>query len=274
MQRLALVGLFSAMAVSTTMAADLRTPVTKAPPMAAVMAHNWTGCYIGGNLGGKWASSSDDVALGATPATVAVRSNFARETSGTFIGGGQLGCNLQTGNWVFGFEGDVDWQRWSHSRRQLVTLSPLVAGDIFDVRSDWQASARGRLGYAWDRWLLYVTGGAAFTNVIVGANFPVFVGAVTFPATIASESKTLFGPTVGAGLEYALSNNWSVGLEGRYSWYGTHTFNSGLVAAAINPAGGFFFAPATQSVRVETLEVTARLNYKFDWGGAPIAARY
>ncbi len=68
-------------------------------------------------------------------------------------------------------------------------------------------------------------------------------------------------------MEYAFANNWSFGLEGRYSWYGTHTFNSGLVAAVTGPVGGvFLFAAATQTIQVQTAEVTARLNYKFDWG--------
>jgi len=247
-------------------AADL--PV-KARPMAPVaMAYNWSGCYIGGNVGGKWARTTDDVSIAATAGTAAVTSTFGAATASTIVAGGQVGCNYQApgSNWVFGIEGDADWHRWSTGRVQAVTISPFVAGDTFDISSRWQASIRGRIGYAWDRWMLYATGGAAFTNVVVGANFPIFVaGAITFPATIASETKTLFGPTVGGGLEYAITNNWSVGIEGRYSWYGNHTFNSGLVAAFATTAapGGFLFAQATQTLRIETAEVTGRLNFKF-----------
>src|SRR5262249_61212014 len=91
-------------------------------------------------------------------------------------------------------------------------------------------------------------------------------GGILFPADIVSDSRTLVGATAGLGLEYAFSNNWSLGVEGRYSWYGTHTYNAGTLAT-ISTAGAFTFAPATQTVRVETLEVTGRLNYKFDWGG-------
>jgi outer membrane immunogenic protein len=137
-----------------------------------------------------------------------------------------------------------------------------IPGDSFEVRSDWQASLRGRIGYAWDRWMIYGTGGVAFTRVIANANW-IAVG--IFPATFASESKTLIGPTAGLGVEYAFANNWSLALEGRYSWYGSTTFNAGLLAtSAIGAAAPVFtFAPTSQTVRVETFELTARLNWKF-----------
>jgi outer membrane immunogenic protein len=190
------------------------------------------------------------------------------------VGGGQVGCNWQAAgsNWVFGIEGDADWQRWSVSRTLGPSVSPFVAGDIFDIRSDWQASARGRIGYAFDRTLFYLTGGAAFTNVKVGSNFiPIGI----FPATVASDSKTLLGATVGGGFEYAFTNNWSFGVEGRYTWYGTQTFNAGTVATFAVPGAAvtFLTAPATQTIRLDTFEATARLNYKIDWGG-PVVAKY
>ena len=148
-------------------------------------------------------------------------------------------------------------------------MPPLfVTGDTFDWRSNWQGSGRGRIGYAWDRFLLYVTGGAAFTNVTVGTNFIV---SGIFPATLASDSKTVWGPTVGGGLEYAFTNNLSFGVEGRYSWYGTQTYNAGLLAVAFTPAtGAFTVAPATQSVKLNTFEVTTyyRMIYGLSIGFA------
>ena len=267
---LGLVGLFSLPAA----AADLPARMPTKAPMMAPVAYNWSGCYIGGNAGGKWASTTDSVNIGATAGTPSTTVNFDRSTATTFVGGGQIGCNYQAAgsSWVFGVEGDADWHRWSTSRTLGTTAAPFVAGDIFDVRSDWQASARGRIGYAFDRTLFYVTGGAAFTNVKVGSNFiPIGI----FPATVATDSKTLFGATVGGGFEYAFMNNWSFGVEGRYTWYGTQTFNAGSVAA-FSPGGvppTFLFAPGTQSIRLDTFEATARLNYKFDWGG-PVVARY
>jgi outer membrane immunogenic protein len=274
MKRTLILGLgLASLTILPAAAADLPVKARPAPP-PIVTAYNWSGCYIGGNAGGKWASTSDDVNIGATTSTASTTVGFGRSTVGTFVGGGQIGCNWQAAgsNWVFGVEGDADWQRWSTSRTLGATVPPFVAGDTFDARSDWQASARGRIGYAFDRTLFYVTGGAAFTNIKVGSNF---IATGIFPATVASDSKTLFGATLGGGLEYAFTNNWSVGVEGRYTWYGTQTFNGGQVAA-FSPGGAavtFLFAPATQSIRLDTFEATARLNYKFDWGG-PVVARY
>jgi len=181
------------------LAADL--PV-KARPMAPVMAaaYNWTGCYIGGNVGGKWVrtSGSVDIAGTAVPGPLGAPASipFAAADTSTLIAGGQVGCNYQAAgsNWVFGLEGDADWQRWSRTSTLVAPVTPpFVAGDIFDIRSRWQASARGRIGYAWDRLMIYATGGAAFTNVTVGTNFIVFG---VFPATLASDSKTILGATV------------------------------------------------------------------------------
>jgi outer membrane immunogenic protein len=265
------------------MAADL--PV-KAPMVAPIMApaFSWSGCYIGGNVGGKWSRTDGSVNVGPTgtgtglgaPGTVL----FGSADASSVIAGGQIGCNIQTGNWVFGLEGDADWQRLRLSRTLGGTLPfPFIPGDTFDLASDWQASARGRIGYAWDRWLMYATGGAAFTNIKAGTNFiAANFGGVAFPATVLTDGKTLVGWTVGGGLEYAITNNWIAGIEGRYSNYGTTTFNSGLVATVFTPstapgAGTFTFAPSTQTIKLETFEVMGRLSYKFDWGG-PVVARY
>ena len=267
-------------AAGSAIAADL--PVKARPMVPVVTVYNWSGCYVGGNVGGKWARTSGSVDIGpgtgAAGATAASSFPLGSTTSGTLIGGGQVGCNWQAAgsNWVFGIEGDADAQRWSASRTAAGALPTFfVPGDMFDVRSTWEASARGRIGYAWDRLLVYATGGVGFTNVRVGTNFiAVTTGGVSFPATVLSDSRTVAGPTVGGGFEYAFTNNWSFGLEGRYTWYGTKTFNAGAVATqGLPPAGPFTFAAATQSVKLDTFEVMGKLNWKFDWGG-PVVARY
>jgi outer membrane immunogenic protein len=215
---------------------------------------------------------NNDVFIPATVASPGVIATFGHDNASTVIGGGQVGCNWQTGAWVFGIEGDAQAQRWSSTRTAGVgAIPPFVPGDVFDLRSDWQASVRGRVGYAWDRTLLYVTGGAAFTNLRAGSNF---VADGIFPATLASETKTLIGGTVGAGVEYAVGSNWTVGVEGRYSWYGRQTFNAGSVAAANIGIGAplFVFVPATQTVRVDTAEVLLTANWKFNSG--PVVAKY
>ena len=151
-------------AISTASAADL--PL-KAPPPPPPPVFTWNGFYLGLNVGGKWATPNDTLTVGGT--TV----EFTGDTNSSWIAGGQLGYNWQApgSSWVFGIEGDIDAQDFNRSRVVGVTVGPFVAGDVFAVESKWQASLRGRIGYAaWDRTLLYVTGGAAFTNVKATAN--------------------------------------------------------------------------------------------------------
>jgi outer membrane immunogenic protein len=251
------------LAAAPALAADM--PV-KAPLKAPPPIFSWTGCYFGGNIGGKWATHSGTVDIAPAGGVGASSFILSEDSSASFVGGVQGGCNYQTGPVVFGLEGDVDWQRWRTTR--TVSAPPpflFVVGDNFDISSRWQASLRGRLGYAVDRVLIYGTAGVAFTNVRVDTNFQA-IGA--FPAATASDNPTRTGGTVGAGFEYAFPNNWSAGLEGRYSWYGTHTFNAGLLTVQLGPT---VIAPVTQSIKLTSAEILFKLNYRF---GAPILAQY
>ncbi len=262
----------------------------KAPPPPVVPVYSWTGCYVGGNIGGKSARTTDRVNIGpgagAAGPTAPSFLDFGSADSGTVIGGGQVGCNWQNGHLVVGIEGDIDAQNWKRTDVVGPLLVPplFVVGDTFQLKSTWEASIRGRIGYAWDRVLLYATGGVAFTDVqatsnwlstTVGVNPP-----IVFPGTLASQTKNLVGATVGAGLEYGVTNNFTVGVEGRYTWYGSQTFGAGLLATAATPpvavavvAPGFSFAPTTRDVSVQTGEVMFKANWKF-WPGGPVVAKY
>src|ERR1700759_438211 len=90
-------------AISTASAADLAPVYTKAPPPAPVL-FSWTGFYVGLNAGGKWAQADDTVTVGGTSLT------FSGDTRSSWIAGGQVGYNWQSGAWVFGIEGDIDAQ--------------------------------------------------------------------------------------------------------------------------------------------------------------------
>lgn len=251
-------------------AADM---AVKARPVV-VPIYNWTGCYIGLSAGAKGAATNDTVYIPATVASPLGVWDSGRQDDQTWIAGGQIGCNYQSGRWVFGIEGDAHAQRWSTGTVTIGpgVLPPFVAGDIFELRSDWQASARGRLGYAFDRTLFYVSGGAAFTQVRAYSNF---IPDGIFPGTIAYDTKTLVGGTVGIGVEHAVTDNFTLGLEGRYSYYGTKRFAAGPVAAANIGAGApvFVFVDAYRDVRLETGEVIFKANWKFGPTGA-VVARY
>ena len=112
----------------------------KAAPMAVPVAYNWTGIYIGGNIGGKWGDFDTPIAIGATPVTAASTLGFGGRPS-SFIGGGQIGFNWQFNQLVWGIEADSDAQRLRQSATIVTTGTPFLfrAGDSFDARSDWQS---------------------------------------------------------------------------------------------------------------------------------------
>ena len=185
MHRILLAGAAAAAVLaSLANAADLPRPlpqqmVTKAPPYID-QTFNWTGFYVGVNGGGGFGHAFSDLSGGM-------------HTSGG-VAGGTVGYNAQYGHWVFGFEGDVDWSDVSGS-----TSAAGCPG--CSVQNNWLSTARGRVGYAYGRWLPYITGGLAVGNV--QANAPGFSG----------QTNTQVGWAAGAGVEYALSNNWSAKLE-------------------------------------------------------------
>jgi outer membrane immunogenic protein len=229
----------AAFAAAPAIAADL--PM-KAPPAPPPVLFSWTGFYIGANIGGKWATFDHEV---TGPATTV---SFTGDTRSSWIAGGQLGYNWQSGAWVFGVEGDIDAQNFSRTRVIGTAIGPFIPGDFFTAESKWQASLRGRIGYAaWDRSLLYVTGGVAWTNIkgTVG-----LVGLGTFTG-----DRTITGGTVGLGYEYAFTNNVSLGVEGRWTFYGDRTFTAPVLGVS-------------DKISLDTAEVMAKLNFRFGgYGG-------
>ena len=257
-----IIGAVAALTGGHAWAADLAVKAPQVPTPASVFS--WTGFYVGGNFGAKWATASDTVNVApATAFGAALPSGASLSLSSTtpssFIGGVQVGYNWQTGPVVFGIEGDIDAQDWK-TTQVLTNFSSgtiFVPGDAFTLESRWQASLRGRLGYAVDRLLVYATGGAAWTGVKAGAVFIPFGGD---PATSATNLATLTGGTIGGGFEYAFWNNVSLGVEARYTRYGSHTFNGGTVALGVAP---FAFTPVTQTIQLNTGEILERLNWRF-----------
>ena len=258
--------------IGAASAADM---AVKARPMP-VPVYSWTGCYIGISAGAKGVRTRDTAYYPAFANAPISSLNLGELEDVTWIGGGQVGCNYQSGNWVFGIEGDAHAQKWAVSSTLVGPVFPpfFAFGDTFELRSDWQASARGRLGYAVDRSLFYVTGGAAWTEVRAYTSWAPQLGLLARPGVIAVDDRTLTGWTIGAGVEWAATNNITLGLEGRYTDYGTQRFGAGTVTTVV---GGVVAAPGTyiqntyRDVRIETGEVMAKVNYKF---GGPVVAKY
>ena len=185
---LAGVTVLALMVAQPTLAAD--APVYKGPVPVAAALFNWSGLYIGINGGYGWGNSRW-TAPGGVPDTGDFR------IAGGLIGG-TLGYNWQTGPLVLGIEGDLDWSGIGGS-----TLIACGATGC-TTTNHWLATLRGRVGYAWDRSLLYATGGLAVGDVKAEI--------VPFP----SSTSTQTGWTIGGGLEVALAPNWSVKAEYLY----------------------------------------------------------
>jgi outer membrane immunogenic protein len=236
-------------------------PIYKAPPPIPVF--NWSGCYFGGQIGGQWGEWTADVNY---PATGAVASREL-DGEGSFIYGGQIGCNWQPvgGSFVFGIEGDIVGRSRDEFRGEIYRFAAPTT-DHFDAsgRYGTQASLRLRLGFGFDRMLLYIAGGGTWAKL--WASHFVHRDGVGFAQFDVDRRRS--GWNVAVGGEYAFASNITVGLEYRYTDYGS--FNYDIPAGTV---GAFAWAAHTASVDdLSTSDLRLRLNYLF--GGAPVYSKY
>lgn len=233
----ALLGLIFA---TSSFAADM---AVKAPlrPVARA-ATNWTGFYVGANIGGGWAHTTWIDTF--TPDFV-----DATYTASGVLAGGQIGFNYQIANVVLGVEGEGDWAnlRGSTSCFSFPGFGSQTCGS--DIRGI--TTVTGRLGAAWNDALLYVKGGAAWvrTNYFNPCNI---CGGGGLPDDWTA-SDTRHGWTAGVGVEYAWSPNWSTKLEYDY----IHVPDSTLLFIAPNDLA------FTEIVRENIQEVKLGVNYRF-----------
>lgn len=233
---LAAVSFVALSAAAPAVAADLAArPYTKAPPAAIAAVYDWSGFYIGINGGGGSAHASWDL-VGFGP-------EGSHDATGGTVGG-QVGYRLQSGQWVFGVEGQGNWADFSGDNISA------VSGFSNRTKIDSFGLITGQVGYTWNNVLAYVKGGAA----VVGSKYDVFNAA---GANVDSASATRWGGTVGAGLEVGFAPNWSVGVEYNHIFLGGKdvTFASGAV----------------DHIKQDVDMGLVRLNYKF---GGPMIGRY
>jgi outer membrane immunogenic protein len=212
MRRVAIVGagLLSIFGFTgSAFAADLpvRAPVAV---LAAPDPFSWTGCHVGGNVGG--AISEDK-----TTATVTGGSRSFGTTG--FAGGGQIGCDYQfASGWVAGVEGRADWSSLkSIHAGQVNFFAGGSAPSQGTLVNNFLASATGRLGYSFaDHWLVFARGGAAWTNERIDSAFTNLAGIPVDP----SATMTRSGGTAGGGLEWAFAPRWSATFEYNYYDFG------------------------------------------------------
>jgi outer membrane immunogenic protein len=257
------------------MAADMPArPAYKAPPPAAI-AYNWTGFYVGLNAGYSWGRTDIDyvIAPGAASADFATPPcSFGtcpfgfRLSPDSFIGGGQIGFNYQTGALVWGAETDIAW------RNRSSTLTHVFAGNVngdytvLTASQNWVGTLRAKLGVAANTWLIYATGGLAYGRFEHSVGEFSFGGIFPVNRTL-SQSHTRAGWTVGGGAEYAFDPQWSLGVHYLYMDFGSETLAFGRQII-----GSTDYAASTASFHDRSHVVRAQLNYRF--GVAPVVARY
>jgi outer membrane immunogenic protein len=227
---------FSALSTAA-FAADLpvRAPAAYVP--APIMRQMWTGCYIGGNIGGAFGD-----------ATVSGVAGSISSNGSGFAGGGQIGCDYEfNGGWVIGLRDMFD--ATSNKRSRTIATAPL-AGDVVNFNNQWFDTLTGRLGYAVaPSTLFYFQGGGAWahtsTNVTAGG------------VQIGQTSATRSGWTIGGGVEWMFAPHWTVFLEGNYMDFGS---KSGVAVTPVGTTcavGCAFTATATETT------VLTGVNYRF-----------
>jgi outer membrane immunogenic protein len=243
----ALVGVMLA-AGSSAFAADIpppppppRAPATYVP--APVPLYNWTGFYLGPNLG--WGFGS------VTSVSDTIGSTFASTTQNSFLGGGQVGFNWQFwGGVVVGAEADFDWP--PNAANTLTATAPGGATATASVNNRWLTLADARLGYAFDRVLVYGKGGGAFIGT---SDSGITIAGVPFGLSGSSSSNT--GWNAGAGLEWAFWGTWSERVEYDYVRMNTASYTVAVTAPA--PFAGDTISSNNRTYNL----VTLGLNYKF-----------
>jgi outer membrane immunogenic protein len=227
-------------------AADMR--INKAPPPAPqAPAFSWTGFYVGSHTG---------AAIGLTTTSNTATNNYGGFNSYVplsydlnsvaIFGGGQVGYNWQLSNIVLGLEADGGYLAARDSQQSFL-------GHLVEVKYGWYGTFTGRAGFAYDRLMTYVKGGAAVAQIRNTASD--FTGGVINTTDFSQISNTKWGWTIGSGFEYAILPNWNVKSEYLYMDFGTRQ--------STNIDGDIF----EHRNRIQTWKVG--LNYR--WGGSPLA---
>jgi outer membrane immunogenic protein len=279
---------------------------TKAPVVAAAV-YDWTGFYVGGNIGYSWGSSASTLSLSDAASGAVLNSASTKFDMNGVIGGGQIGYNWQKSNWVFGLEADIQGSGQKGSTNTscaggsatattLAGLSSCSLGHLGDTapfnvaalpvtdslseKLDWFGTVRGRIGPTVTPTILaYVTGGLAYgqvsvTNTVSGTNITnpggqgVNGGNVFTPVTGSfGNSSTRVGWTVGAGVEGVVSGNWTAKIE--YLYIDLGNVSESFTTPIVAPSGAFLTSSYNSHITDNILRVG--LNYKLD---GPVVAKY
>jgi outer membrane immunogenic protein len=211
-------------------------PPVYVPPVLPVPLPNWTGCYVGGNIGGAWSNVDLSGVSGV---------NFSASNGGV-AGGGQIGCDYQWGAWVAGIRNMLD--ATSLSSNTNVSAVPFTG--TVDSPTRWFDTLTARGGYlVQPNVLIYAQGGAAWTNTNI-----TFLDSSSAQLGEASNDRT--GWTVGAGVEWMFAPHWSAFAEYNFMGFGTQS-------TTFTGCGGTCVVNADAKADVQN--VLAGVNYKFNF---------
>ena len=240
---------------------------TKAAPVVAPI-YNWSGMYAGLHAGYTFGDRNGVDTTGILAGNVAnvaagARAPFVGVDRDGFIGGGQIGWNWQSNSpWVWGLEADISYTDVRSTTNFVTILPPALGGaaggsplnNSLSSKMEYFGTVRGRLGYAWDRTMVYATGGLAYGQV---ENSAVFNNAANVAQFAGSSRDTKTGYTVGGGIEHAWTGNWTVKAEYLYYDLGRNDVTV-PVLPGVAGAGGYI-----SSFKNDGHIVRAGLNYKF-----------
>mgnify|MGYP001301575847 CR=1 FL=1 len=203
-----------------------------APVVYAPQIYNWSGIYVGGHIGGGYSATS-----WSDPITGTGNDDFS---SWGFLGGAQVGANAQFNRLVLGLEGDFSWTNMKNSGTDSI-------GEALNTNVQWTSTVTGRIGAAFNRLLVYGKGGLALAEDRSSLT--------DLAGNTATDSLLRTGWTVGAGLEYALDENWSAKIEYDYLGFGPQSMNFTTPTESVN-----------SSASLNVQEVKAGLNFRFGGG--------
>jgi outer membrane immunogenic protein len=222
-------------------------------PLSVAQAFDWTGCYVGVEGGGNW-GRSEQIARSGPDAGASITGGFGLSGG---MAGGTVGCNFQINSLVVGIENDYSW---TNKKGSTTDRLPFNTAATSSTNENWIDTLRGRVGYSWDRYLLYATGGAAWAGTSVTVTNLVSV----------TDSQTRTGWVAGVGGEWAAwSGPWgalTLKLEYLHADFGNHDH---INPPVVTPSG----TRATRDVKLTDDMFRVGMNLKFNWGG-PVLAKY
>jgi outer membrane immunogenic protein len=268
MRRLSIAIIAAASTVAFSQIAAAADMPVKAPPYSAPVAvYNWSGFYVGGNVGYGWGGSTgNDIAL-----TDPNGEFFGSDAIGLFrfpslkpkgvIGGPQIGYNFQSGPVVWGLIADFQFSDMKDDQTVAVPALPIPGDGTEDpenqshsAKIDWFGTVRGRVGYAFNNILPYISGGLAYGRVESTLSL---LDTISGLLVSGSHHSTRVGWTIGGGVEYGLTSNWTIGVDYIYFDLGHDT----VTATQQN------FPPLNAAIAMDQHftgnVVRALVNYKF-----------